>query len=48
MLSAVVLAAQVWTFWIAVLLTPLVIIAMIATLGGYLYKVTGSRYPRKR
>ncbi|MCB0995276.1 MAG: hypothetical protein KDB21_09315 [Acidimicrobiales bacterium] len=48
MLAALVLAAKIWTWWIAVVLTPVVILAVLATIGGYLYKVTGSRYPRKR
>lgn len=38
--------AVVWHFWIAVPLAVGTLIVAIATIGGYLKKVTYTRYPR--
>ncbi len=39
--------AVVWHFWIAVALVMPVILAIIAILIGYVYKVVMPRYPRR-
>ena len=39
--------AHVWHFWLAALLAPTVILAVVATVGMYFFKVTRTRYPRK-
>ena len=38
--------AVVWHFWIALPLTAGAILAIVATIVGYLQKVTYQRYPR--
>ncbi len=38
--------AVVWHFWIAVPLAFGAVVAVIATIVGYLNKVTATRYPR--
>ena len=40
------LLAVVWHFWIAPVLAGVVILAIIATIVGYLQQVTYKRYPR--
>ncbi|MGE3620185.1 MAG: hypothetical protein AB7L84_06960 [Acidimicrobiia bacterium] len=40
------LAAQVWHFWIAAILTPVVVLTLVATIVGYLRKTQSPRYPR--
>ncbi len=42
-----ILAAQVWHFWIAVLLVPAAIVAVIAVIVIYMTKVFGPRYPKR-
>jgi thiosulfate reductase cytochrome b subunit len=42
-----VIAAVVWHFWIAVVLTVGALIFLIATTVGYLHKVSRTRYPRQ-
>ncbi len=44
---AILAAAHVWHFWLAAILAPVTILAVLATVGGYLFKVTRSRYPRQ-
>ncbi len=39
------LAAQVWHYWIAAILTPLMLLAVVATIGAYLRKAHAPRYP---
>jgi hypothetical protein len=39
--------AVVWHYWIAVLLVIGAIAVVVATIGGYLAKVTRSRYPSR-
>jgi uncharacterized membrane-anchored protein YhcB (DUF1043 family) len=43
----IVLAAQVWTFWIAVALVIPSILLVVGVIIGYLYKVVMPRYPRR-
>ena len=40
------LLAVVWHFWIAPVLTIACILAVVATIVGYLGQVTYKRYPR--
>lgn len=42
------LAAVVWTFWMAVAITALAVIALIATVAGYLAKVVKPKYPPRQ
>ncbi|HEX9683879.1 MAG TPA: hypothetical protein VGA13_12415 [Acidimicrobiales bacterium] len=46
MLDLLVAAARPWHFWIAVALTAGAVLATIATLVGYLIKVSATKYPR--
>ncbi|MGH9120125.1 MAG: hypothetical protein ACRD0A_20325 [Acidimicrobiales bacterium] len=39
--------AVVWHFWIGVALMLAAIGVVVATIGGYLFKVTRSRYPSR-
>ncbi len=39
--------AVVWHFWIGVALVFAAIAVVAATIGGYLFKVTRSRYPSR-
>jgi hypothetical protein len=39
--------AVVWHFWIAVALVVPAILAVVAIIFGYLYKVVMPRYPRR-
>lgn len=41
------LAAPDWHYWIAVVLTPLTILAVLAIPVGYVMKVTRLRYPKR-
>ncbi len=41
------LAAKVWHYWIAVPLAAGAVLAVIATIGGYLRKVQSLKYPRR-
>ncbi len=45
-MDAVVLASQVWHFWIAPAVVALVVVAIIATVVGYLVKVVAPKYPK--
>jgi len=45
-LSAMSILAIVWHFWVAVPLAAVSVVAILGTIGGYLAKVTYSRYPR--
>ena len=42
------LAAEIWHWWIGVLLTLACVAAVVALVGGYLKSVTAQRYPGKR
>lgn len=41
-----IIFAVVWHYWIAVPLAAVSVVAVIGTIGGYLAKVTYTRYPR--
>ncbi len=42
------LFAKVWTYWIAVPLVAGAVLFVVATIVGYLVKVTRPRYPRNQ
>ncbi len=46
-MSAMLLAAQEWHFWIAPLLTAGAILPVLSLLVGYAMKVIGPRYPKR-
>ncbi len=48
MLAIGLLAAKVWHYWISVILAVSGIGAILSLVRGYLKKVTGLKYPRKR
>lgn len=39
------LAANVWHWWIGVTLTIVSVLAVVALVGGYVKKVTATKYP---
>jgi hypothetical protein len=43
-----VLAAKVWHYWLSYALVGVVALAVLATVVGYLLKVTAARYPRQQ
>jgi len=49
MLAALLLATgKVWHYWIGVVLVFAALLAVLATIVGYLVKVQAPQYPRKR
>lgn len=46
-LAVQVLAAQVWHYWIGVALAVGALLAVVATILGYLKKVQSLKYPRR-
>ena len=40
-------AAKPWTYWISYVLVGAAVLAVLATIVGYLVKVTSARYPRQ-
>ena len=40
-------AAKPWTYWIAPILVLGAVLAVLATMVGYLVKVVSARYPRQ-
>ena len=40
-------AAQVWHYWISIPLALLSVVAVVATVFGYLKRVVEPRYPRQ-
>ena len=46
-MSAVVLAAKVWHYWISVALVGAIALVIVALGIGYLIKVTSQKYPRQ-
>ena len=40
--------AVVWHYWLGLVLVISAIVFVVASIGGYLYKVTRSRYPTSR
>ena len=47
-MPAVLLATEVWHWWIGVILFAVSVLAVIGLVGGYLKNVTAQRYPNKR
>jgi hypothetical protein len=43
-----VLAAKVWHYWLSYALVGVVALAVLATVVGYLLRVTAARYPRQQ
>jgi hypothetical protein len=42
-----VIAGEVWHYWIAVPLAGGAVLAVVATVAGYLKKVSSLKYPRR-
>jgi hypothetical protein len=42
------LAAEIWYWWIGVLMLALAIVATVGLVGGYLKNVTAKQYPSRR
>ena len=42
------LAAEIWHWWIGIVLLGVSVLACVALVGGYLKSVTAARYPSKR
>ncbi|MGD9997298.1 MAG: hypothetical protein AB7L17_02575 [Ilumatobacteraceae bacterium] len=42
------LAANIWHWWIGVVLTFASVLAVVALVGGYLKSVTSQHYPGRR
>jgi hypothetical protein len=40
--------AEIWHWWIGVVLTLLSVLTVVALVGGYLKAVTAKQYPSKR
>ena len=41
------LAAEVWHYWLSFVVFGAAVLAVIATLVGYLVKVTSNKYPKQ-
>ena len=41
------LAAEVWHYWLSFVIFGAAVLAVIATLVGYLVKVTSNKYPKQ-
>ena len=42
------LAAKVWHYWVGIAILLPALVAVLATLVGYLVKVTAQKYPRRQ
>jgi hypothetical protein len=42
------LAAEIWHWWIGIVLLLVSVLAVLGLIGGYLKNVTSQRYPGKR
>jgi hypothetical protein len=42
------LAAEIWFWWIGVVLTAVGVLSVLALVAGYLKNVSSQRYPSKR
>jgi membrane protein implicated in regulation of membrane protease activity len=42
------LAAEIWHWWIGVVLVAVAILAVVALVAGYLKNVTAKQYPNRR
>ncbi len=47
-MPAVLLAVEVWHWWIGVILFAVSVLAVLGLIGSYLKNVTAQRYPNKR
>ncbi len=45
---ATMLAAEIWHWWIGVVLTGVAILAVLGLIVGYLKNVTAKQYPNRR
>jgi hypothetical protein len=45
---AAMFAAEIWHWWIGVILVAVAILATLALVGGYLKNVTAKQYPNRR
>jgi hypothetical protein len=41
-------AAEIWHWWIGVVLTVVAVLTIIGLVAGYLKNVTATRYPNRR
>jgi hypothetical protein len=46
-MPAMLLAGQVWTYWIAVPLAGGAVLLVVSTIAGYLKKVQSLKYPKR-
>jgi hypothetical protein len=46
-MPVMVLAAQVWVYWVALVLLVGAIVTVIALVAGYLVKVVSPQYPKR-
>ena len=46
-MAGMVLAAEVWHYWIAVAVAAATILTVLALVVGYLMKVVGPQYPKR-
>ncbi len=42
------LAAKVWHYWVGIAILLPALVAVLATLVGYLVKVTAQKYPKRQ
>jgi hypothetical protein len=42
------IAANIWHWWIGLILTVVALVAVVGIIGGYIKNVTMQRYPGKR
>ena len=42
------LAAEIWHWWIGIILFAVSVLAVVGLVAGYLKNVTAKRYPNKR
>ncbi len=42
------LAAEIWHWWIGVLLTGVAVLTVVGLVGSYMKSVTAQRYPGRR
>jgi hypothetical protein len=47
LLTALLLTAKVWHYWVAFPLVAGAVLGIVALLVGYLVKVTSAKYPRR-
>ena len=47
-MPAILLATEVWHWWIGIILFAVSVLAVVGLVAGYLKNVTAQRYPNKR